>query len=722
MSSAAHAAAMATAMDMRPGLQQQGLLPRSSRANAALLALLEALEWRGDAGAVAEILSIYPRHLHWRDLANVVRALGYGSDERRIRLNALRASDLPCLFLPDDAREAPLLVVQAMKGELLVRSLEDDHVQPIATSPAKGRAMHFYPAENQTTEARAGQWFRGALQRFRGQLRDALLLGLCINLLGLSVPLFTMLVYDRVIAGRNLDTLGYLLVGVCIALLGEGMLRALRGASLAWFGVRMNHLIGIAMFQRLLSIEPLSIERAPPAAQLVRTKAMESVRDFLTGQGFILFIEFPFIPLLLLVLLAAAPMMALACFVTAVLLCGLLATQLRAVRQSAQRSARAMAQRHRDALEIFSKLETLRMHGLSDALYARFCNSNRRALHAGGEVAWRMHVIEHLVLATGMLGGMVTLAVGVHLVWQGALSPGGLIACMIVAWRVVMPMQQIAAIAPRLEQVNGGIQQLEQLLALSPEREQASDTASAHRLRGQVELVNVAMRYPRQLDAVFAGLSLSIAPGEIVAIAGANGSGKSSVLKLVNGMYKQAAGSIRLDGVDIRQLDPLGLRRGITYIPQSVALFAGTVRDQLTLADPLASDEQIQQALEKAEALAEVMALPEGLQTVVGTQGMQLPPLLAFKLSLARAYVALKPLILCDELPYALLNTSAGEAFKRQLMRLKGRHTILLVAHTSDLVQLADQAVYLRQNRRPVVGRPNDILPMMLEHDHDAFA
>lgn len=712
-----------SAMDLRPLLQQQGLLPRgTSRANASLLALLEALGWNGDARALAELLQVQPRQLQWRDLANVVRALGYGSDERRARLRDVHESDMPCLFLPDDKREIPLLVLQAMDGALLTRTLEDDHVQPVPRSAMPGTVMRFFEAENPALETRAGQWFRGTLQRFRGQLRDVLMLGLCINLLGLSVPLFTMLVYDRVIAGRNLDTLYYLLAGVAIALLGEGLLRALRGASLAWFGVRMNHLIAIAMFQRLLSIDPLSIERAPPAAQLVRAKAMESVRDFLTGQGFILFIEFPFIPLLLLVLLAAAPMMALACFITALLLCGLLGSQLRAVRQSAQRSARAMAQRHRDALEIFTKLETLRSNGLSDALYARFCDSNRRALRASNEVVWRMQVIEHLVLATGMLGGLLTLAVGVEQVWQGGLTPGGLIACMIIAWRVVMPMQQIAAIAPRLEQVNGGIQQLEQLLALPPEREQASDTATTHRLRGQVELVNVAMRYPRQLDAVFAGLSLSIAPGEMVAIAGANGSGKSSVLKLVNGMYKQAAGSIRLDGVDIRQLDPLGLRRGISYIPQSVALFNGTVRENLMLAAPLAHETDLLEALERAEALAEVMELPEGLDTPIGAHGLQLPQVLAFKLGLARAYMDLKPLVLCDELPYALLNTQAGDAFKRQLMRLKGRHTILLVAHTSDLVKLADQAMYLRLNRRPVVGRPDDILPLMLEHDYDAIA
>jgi ABC-type multidrug transport system fused ATPase/permease subunit len=207
----------------------------------------------------------------------------------------------------------------------------------------------------------------------------------------------------------------------------------------------------------------------------------------------------------------------------------------------------------------------------------------------------------------------------------------------------------------------------------------------------------------------------------MVAIAGANGSGKSSVLKLINGMYPQVAGSIRLDGLDIRQLDALSLRRGISYIPQSESIFSGTVRENLSLGAPFATDSDMLRALEQADAMEDVLNLPRGLDTVMGAQGVQVPQVLAFKLALARSYVNLKPLILCDELPYALLSTPAGELFRAQLQRLKGKFTIILVAHTSDLVRMADQAVFLQANHRPVVGRPADILPRMLEQSYGIF-
>lgn len=711
-------------LQWRPLLQELGLLPRHSEhpAHEALLPLLEFLGWRGDARALVDLLQIHPTRFQWGDLANILHALGYQWLERRGPMKHVREGDLPCLFIPDSAAAQPMLLQEVAGAEFLAHVLGDAQTQTIRPGMAVGRIVRIRAMEEADVPPRSGQWFKALIHQFRGQFCDALLLGLLIQLFALSVPIFTMLVYDRVIAGHNLSTLMYLLAGVTIALLAEALFRRLRAFSLSWFGVRVNHIIAITMFQRLFSLDPLSIERAPPAAQMVRAKAMEAVRDFLTGQSFILFIEFPFFPVLLAALVCFSPTMAAACFGAGVLLAALLATQLRSIRRLSQRSARAMSERQRDALELFSKLETLRSHGLSDVMFARFQRSNTKANTASMEVNWRMQMVEHLVLALSMVGGLFALLLGVQHVWDGSLSPGGLIAAMIVVWRILMPLQQLAAIAPRLEQVNGGIAQLEQLLAMPPERSGIHAVVAAQPIRGQVELVNLAMRYPRQTDTVFSGLSLQVQPGEMVAIAGANGSGKSSVLKLINGMYRQAAGSVRLDGIDIRQLDPLALRRGISYVAQSPIVFSGTVLENLTLATPLATQEQLMAALEAAGVVDDVMQLPEGLHTILGEAGMRLPQAMAYKLGLARAYLNLAPLVLCDELPYALLSAGAGTQFRQHIASLKGRHTIVLVAHTSDLVTLADKAVFLQANRRPIVGKPADIIPLMLEQTHASFA
>lgn len=723
MSAAAQVmAASESPIAWRPLLQRLGLLASHSEhpAHDALLPLLEFLQWSGDKRALVDVLQIHPARFGWAELANILHALGYQWLERRGSLKQVQERDLPCLFIPEAAPTQPWLVQEVSGQEFLGRALEEDQMHILPPTGEKGRIVTIRAVEEPDFAPRQGQWFRSMVHEFRGQFRDALLLGLLINLFALSVPVFTMLVYDRVIAGHNLTTLYYLLVGVAIALAAEALLRMLRAFSLSWFGVRANHIIAITMFRRLFSLDPLSIERAPPAAQVVRAKAMEAVRDFLTGQSFILFIEFPFFPVLLAALLFFSAGMAAACLVTGIALVAVLATQLRSIRRLSQRSARAMSERQRDALELFSRLETLRSQGLTDVMFTRFQQANRKANQAALEVNWRMQVVEHAVLAISMLGGLGALLFGVHAVWAESLSPGGLIAAMIITWRILMPLQQLASIAPRLEQVNGGVQQLEQLLALPPERSAIQSIVGSHMLKGQVELVNLAMRYPRQTDMVFSGLSLKVEPGEMVAIAGANGSGKSSILKLLNGMYKQAAGSVRLDGIDIRQLDPLALRRGISYMAQSPIVFTGTVQENLTMASPMATQEQIAQALEAAGVAQDVFQLPDGLHTKVGEDGVQLPQAMAYKLGLARAYLDLAPLILCDELPYALLSTEAGAQFRQQIAKLKGKHTIILVAHTSDLVRLADKAVFLQANKRPVIGRPDEIIPLMMESNDAA--
>lgn len=705
-------------------LQQLGLLVNHSQypAHDALLPLLEFLGWRGDARALVDVLQAQPTRFGWGELANILHALGYQWLERDGSLKQVRERDLPCLFIPAKEGMQPWLLQEAMGPDLLGRALEEEKIHAIAASATKGRIIIIRAIEEPDLQPKNGQWFRTMIHEFRGQFRDGLLLGLLINLFALSVPIFTMLTYDRVIAGHNLTTLYYLLIGVALALGSEMLFRVLRAFTLSWFGVRANHIIAITMFRRLFSLDPLSIERAPPAAQMVRAKAMEAVRDFLTGQSFILFIEFPFMPVLLAAMMFFSPAMAGACLATAVVLALVLATQLRAIRHLSQKSARAMSERQRDALEIFSRLETLRSQGLTDVMFNRFQQSNRKANFASLEVNWRMQIVEHMVLAISMLGGLLALLFGVQAVWSEDLTAGGLVAAMIIVWRILMPLQQLAAIAPRLEQVNGGITQLEQLLALPPERPQAQSVVGAHAVKGQVELINLAMRYPRQSDVVFSGLSMTIHTGEMVAIAGANGSGKSSLLKLINGMYKQVNGAVRIDGIDIRQLDPLALRRGVSYIAQSPIVFSGSVLENLSMASPLATQEQLLSALEAAGVMNDIMQLPDGLNTQLGEGGVQLPQAMAYKLGLARAYINLAPLVLCDELPYALLSTDAGAQFRQHMADLKGKHTIVLVAHTSDLVRLADKAIFLTANHRPIVGKPAEIIPLMMEQRHVAFA
>jgi ABC-type bacteriocin/lantibiotic exporter with double-glycine peptidase domain len=214
---------------------------------------------------------------------------------------------------------------------------------------------------------------------------------------------------------------------------------------------------------------------------------------------------------------------------------------------------------------------------------------------------------------------------------------------------------------------------------------------------------------------VFSGLSMTIKPGQIVAIVGGNGSGKSSLLKMMNGLYNPVSGTIRIDGVDVRQFDALSLRRSITYVAQTADLFSGTLRENLTMAAPFASEDDIRRALMDAGAFEDVMDLPNGLETVLSGESAQLPPMLSYTLSLARAYLSLKRVVLIDELPYAVLASAAGAQYRAMLERMRGHSTVILVAHTADLIVLADVVVFLQQEQRPKLLKPQEAVHYLKE-------
>lgn len=678
--------------------------------HGALLPLLESLQWKGNAHQLAEMLGGLPRTLGMQEFRNILAELGYITTLTHSHSKHITEAGLPCLFVPDAADHAPLLVTEGMQVRNLRTRAQQDVLELEPGSILRVEAFDAFdhsPAAN--------RWFTTTLRRFRGLFRQVLLLGVLINGLSLGVPFFSMMVYDHVIGAHDLRALVFLLFGVAIAFGAETIFRLVRASALAWFGARVNFLAAQAVFERLLAIEPLLVEQASPAAQVARIKTFESVREFFSGQAFLLFVEMPFLLLLLAALALLSPMMALVSMGVGVCFAVMVALQLRSIRLVSQRSARALSERQRDALELVTKLQSLRLCGLEHVLLRRLIGTTKKSLRRGADVTHRLKRVEHVASSMTLLGGLLAISLGVQDVWAGELSPGGLIAGMILVWRILSPMQQLSTVAPRLEQVQGGIQQIEKLLVLPVERAMHSPLARSYDFNGEIEIVNVAMRYPRQLDPVFSGMSLMIKPGEVVAIVGGNGSGKSSLLKLMNGLYRPAAGAIRVDGVDVRQFDALSLRRSMTYVAQTADLFSGTLHENMTMAAPFASDDDIRQALMRAGAFEDVMDLPQGLETVIGTEAADLPPMLPYTLSLARAYLSLKKVVLFDELPYAVLASHAGMQFKKTIQQIRGTHTVLMVTHTADLIALADTVIYLQQEQRPRIMRPEEAVEQMRE-------
>lgn len=664
---------------------------------ACLLPLLKALGWKGDPRNVAEALPHFANDLDLTGLRNVMATLNYSSRPERVTVDEIDPRLLPCLFLPD--RDHALVVKSNRDGHIevfdsaagAVRALEDPHV--------RGTAYFFTPAAD-TGPVRGG-WFRSVLDRFRPLFWQAFFVTLFLNVMSLGAPIFVMNVYDKVIGTGSIPTLLAFCIGVGIALVFDTILRAVRARILAFIGARLDNIMGNNIFQHILALPPGFTERATIGAQVARIKDFESVREFFTGPLATVFMELPFAIFYFAIIfwlggvLALVPIIGTLCFVIG----GYLVMPI--VRKNVAIAGRAASRRQEFLVETLGKMRAVKLSAGEQNWLKRYRDMSARAAYGGFKNGVFASLITGGSNALIVSAGMATIAIGVLGVIDGTMTTGGLIAAMMLVWRVLSPLQTAFTLIQRIEQVRGSVNQIDGLMNLKPERDPRAMVAPLKNLKGRVSFSRVSLRYSNEADPALVGVSFDVEPGEVVAVTGRNGSGKSTIIKLILGLYAPQAGSIRIDSSDIRQIDPVELRHAISYVPQVCNLYFGTIAQNLRLAVPTASDADIRWACEMADVWDEIQALPRGLDTRVGDGSVDhLPTSFVQKLSLTRAYLKRSPLMLFDE-PVNGLDFDGDRQFMQAVDFFRGQSTIFMVTHRPSHLRFADRilvfdAGYLR--------------------------
>ncbi|MGI9493466.1 MAG: peptidase domain-containing ABC transporter [Geminicoccaceae bacterium] len=689
-----------------------------------LPALLSGLDWRGSPEHVAMALPHKPNGLDMVDLLNTMANLGYpASTPFRQALRTLDRRLLPALLFPDGrigAMKRPLLLVDGPDGEgMICHRLDDGKL--VVVEPRRrlfGTIYSFRVARTEITGQAAaqrvagGSWFRGMIERFRPVLTQIFLVGLALNALSLAMPIFVMLIYDMIVGGMSTNGLDDLLIGVIVAIGFEGFFRFMRLRSIAWLGTRVDHLVSLSIIGRLLHLPSAFTERSTPSVELSRTKALEAVRDFLTGPLLLVVLELPFVVFLLVVIAFLAGPVAIVPLVTAALHISLLLYMRPKLRHAIWRTTKAGSEKEKLLVETLSKIEGLRFNGVANAWFDRLRDVSGAASYGSFRSAFLASVIETFAHGLSVVAGVATMAIGVMLIWRGDITMGALVASLILSWRVLSPLQTICLMLPKIEQLRSSIGQVNRLMEIEPEPHAGTLATAGRQFSGAIGFKNVGLRYSKDQDPIFAGLTVDIAPGELVAIIGSNGAGKSTVLRLVNRLSVPQAGSIRIDGADIRQIDPMELRQHVAYMPERPFIFQGTIADNLRMVNPLASDDALKQALIRVDGWAEISVLPDQLETFIGT-GIEKHHVLSssfgYRINLARAYLHDCAIMLFDEIPFAILNSSTGEIYKSFLKENKGKRTMMIVTYRDDYIQLADKVISLSRDMRPLVSAPTAI-------------
>ncbi|MCP5305091.1 MAG: type I secretion system permease/ATPase [Chromatiaceae bacterium] len=539
----------------------------------------------------------------------------------------------------------------------------------------------------------AGHWFWGAVRLSWRIYRDVILASALINVFALASPLFVMNVYDRVVPNAALETLWVLAIGVGVVYTFDFILRSLRGRFIDVAGSKADIEISSRLFERVLGLR-LDARPASAGAFANNLREFDGIRDFFTSLTLAAFVDVPFSLLFLLVVWwVAGPLVWVPLAAIPLLVLYGLFVQPR-LRRAAEQGMRAAAQKNATLVEALVEAETVKALGVEGRLQRQLESTVAEAARWGVEA--RQWAVSATNLAT-YLQQLVSVAVvvfGVYLIADGALSLGGLIAAVILSGRAVMPLAQIAALLTRFFHASTALEVLDKIMQLPVERPPGKVFVTRPVVGGSVEFDRVTFRYPGAEQPALSDVSLRIAAGERVAVIGRIGSGKTTINRLIAGLYQAQEGAVRIDGVDMRQLDPGDLRHNIAYVSQDSQLLFGSIRDNLTMGVAHADDERIVRAAQMTGVADFVNRHPLGFDMPVGEHGGQLSGGQRQAVALARALIQDAPVLLLDE-PTGSMDNSSEELIKRELGGVVGGKTLVLITHRAALLELVDRVIVI---------------------------
>ncbi|MEI4472069.1 peptidase domain-containing ABC transporter [Frigidibacter sp. MR17.24] len=653
-------------------------------------------------------------------LINAMARLGF----RYLRLRAARPVELDPRLLPALVRgpAGGWSVCHEDRGVRRLYDGTDGSYLPPAELDRRSEVLIFSRIRDEdldTSKARRDSsrlsWFQVVLRRFLPHMRAMLALGIGLNLLSLMVPALILIVHAEVIDSGDGRPLAYLTLGAALLVGIEIFLRRLRSRFAIWMMARLDYLVGVASFDKLLGLSAGQLGVAGISSQIARIKTFEAVRDFLCGPLLVSAMELPMTVLAVGLLIWLGGVIVLPALAAIVVLLAVIFAAQRAAGVRIREAAVESSRMQQFTLDTFAKLDAIRLDGLADKWLDRFRELSGREQMAAlrmSRIGAGAEIVAHLVLG---LSTIATLYVGATHIWAGAMGPGALIASVMLQIRALSPLHAVVGMVPRLEQLKNAVIQIDRLMEMEEEDPVSGPRTTAMvKLGGQITLVNIALRYGPKAPMIFSGLNLEIAQGETIAITGPNGSGKSSLLKLPLSLVVPQFGAVRIGGFDIRQLNPAELREQVAYYPQYVDLFSGTLAENLRLAMPIARNRDLEEALEAAGAMPAVRAMPGGLETHIDPVRIAATmPLLRERIGLARALLRDGQILLIDERPTMLLLSGLDADIARAIEERAGRRTTLFVSYRTDFLRRADRVIALFGDGRAQVGTLDKIMRKM---------
>ncbi|MGQ0751753.1 MAG: type I secretion system permease/ATPase [Betaproteobacteria bacterium] len=555
---------------------------------------------------------------------------------------------------------------------------------------------------------RVQHWFWGVVREAWPLYGEVLLASLLVNLFALVMPLFIMNVYDRVVPNDTTETLWALAFGVLVVLGFDLVMRMLRAYLVDIAGKRIDVILSANIFEKAMGLR-MEARPASVGSFASNIHEFESFREFITSATITALVDLPFVLLFIAVIfwvggpVGIVPLLA----VPLIILVGVMLQ--RSLGEIIQTSFRCAAQKQGLLIESLSTIETVKALSAEGALQRRWEQLVGTVARLGIKARTLSSAIVNISMSVQQLASVGVIVVGVYLIAERELTVGALVACTILTSRALAPLGQVAGLMTRYHQSKSALSTLNNIMQLPVERPPAKSFVHRPKIRGEIEFRNVTFSYPGQQTPALSSISFKLGAGERVGLIGRIGSGKSTVEKLVLGLYKPTSGSVLIDGVDINQIDPAMLRKHIGYVPQDVVLFYGTVKENILFSAPYADDAAMLRAAEIAGVTEFVHPSAQGFDLRIGERGEGLSGGQRQTVAVARALLLDPPVLIMDE-PTNALDNRSEETLKGKFEKTLPGKTFLLVTHRASLLSLVPRLIVLDGGRIVADGPKEQVM------------
>ena len=555
---------------------------------------------------------------------------------------------------------------------------------------------------------RYGHWFWGPILNARGLYFQVGFAALLINLFALSASMFSMIVYDRVMPNGAVETLVALLVGVMIVFASDFVLRSLRSYHLDVAGARADMIIADTLFEHVMDSR-LSSDRSSVGSTVSVLREFETLREFLTSATMTILIDIPFAILFFVVIASVGGPLVLIPLLVAPLIIGASLVVQPSLRRLTKANQLDSQTKNAILVESLTGIETIKALGAGALMRRRW----QQAIAHQSEIGLKTRMFGQFAGNVANLSGQIVwvgvVTYGFFLVQKGEIGSGAIVACSMLAGRAIAPLSQLAHILTRVNQSLASYRNLSELMSRPREHDIKKTSVDFGGSLGSIEFRNVNFSYSQDGKGGLKGVSFKIEAGEKVAFIGPLGSGKSTLMRLILGLYQPTQGEILFNGIDSRQYDPADIRKSIGVVMQEPWLFSGTIKENILIGSDDATDSDLIEASKIACVHDFVAGHPEGYGLRLRERGEGVSGGQRQAITIARALVSKPDVLIFDE-PTSSFDTQTERVFIERLKPFLDRRSFIVISHRPSLFDLVDKICVMQEGKVIVFGPKEEVI------------